>query len=212
VFRIIRTDNPNTRNQNLETGHILQVHEHWILRQTVLRREGSRVSRHEWRIRQLARQRDEISPRESLGKRVVALNACVAEREGFEPSVEILSLRRFSKPLPSATRPPLHITMLWGDQAHIDVRTTRRVEAPTLGGDLTSASGEVTRARAKCGEEWQASAEPLFLPHAWPVRAPNRGLYENHQLSVRQATSTRPFQNPRPSVAGGDIGYIERPG
>ena len=37
---------------------------------------------------------------------------CVAEREGFEPSVEILSLRRFSKPLPSATRPPLHITML----------------------------------------------------------------------------------------------------
>ena len=35
----------------------------------------------------------------------------VAEREGFEPSVEILSLRRFSKPLPSATRPPLHITI-----------------------------------------------------------------------------------------------------
>lgn len=36
--------------------------------------------------------------------------ATVAEREGFEPSVEILSLRRFSKPLPSATRPPLHVT------------------------------------------------------------------------------------------------------
>ena len=35
----------------------------------------------------------------------------MAEREGFEPSVEILSLRRFSKPLPSATRPPLHITI-----------------------------------------------------------------------------------------------------
>ena len=35
----------------------------------------------------------------------------VAEREGFEPSVEILSLRRFSKPLPSATRPPLQITI-----------------------------------------------------------------------------------------------------
>ena len=31
----------------------------------------------------------------------------VAEREGFEPSVEVLPLRRFSKPLPSATRPPL---------------------------------------------------------------------------------------------------------
>lgn len=33
----------------------------------------------------------------------------LAEREGFEPSVEILSLRRFSKPLPSATRPPLRV-------------------------------------------------------------------------------------------------------
>ncbi len=30
----------------------------------------------------------------------------LAEREGFEPSVE-LPLRRFSKPVPSATRPPL---------------------------------------------------------------------------------------------------------
>jgi hypothetical protein len=38
--------------------------------------------------------------------------ATVAEREGFEPSVEILSLRRFSKPLPSATRPPLHVTIV----------------------------------------------------------------------------------------------------
>ncbi len=30
-----------------------------------------------------------------------------AEREGFEPSVEIISLRRFSKPVVSATHPPL---------------------------------------------------------------------------------------------------------
>ncbi len=32
----------------------------------------------------------------------------LAERQGFEPWVEVLPLRRFSKPLPSATRPPLH--------------------------------------------------------------------------------------------------------
>ena len=32
----------------------------------------------------------------------------MAEREGFEPSVEVFPLRRFSKPLPSAARPPLH--------------------------------------------------------------------------------------------------------
>ena len=38
----------------------------------------------------------------------------LAEREGFEPSVEILSLRRFSKPLPSATRPPLQVTIPQG--------------------------------------------------------------------------------------------------
>ena len=37
----------------------------------------------------------------------------VAEREGFEPSVEVLPLRRFSKPLPSATRPPLHGPQLY---------------------------------------------------------------------------------------------------
>ena len=37
----------------------------------------------------------------------------VAEREGFEPSVEVLPLRRFSKPLPSATRPPLHGSQLY---------------------------------------------------------------------------------------------------
>ena len=37
----------------------------------------------------------------------------VAEREGFEPSVEVLPLRRFSKPLPSATRPPLHWSQLY---------------------------------------------------------------------------------------------------
>ena len=36
----------------------------------------------------------------------------VAEREGFEPSVEVLPLRRFSKPLPSAARPPLHISYI----------------------------------------------------------------------------------------------------
>ena len=40
-------------------------------------------------------------------------NLGMAEREGFEPSVEIFSLRRFSKPLPSATRPPLHWSQLY---------------------------------------------------------------------------------------------------
>ena len=34
----------------------------------------------------------------------------VAEREGFEPSVEF-PLRRFSKPVPSASRPPLRVGM-----------------------------------------------------------------------------------------------------
>ena len=41
------------------------------------------------------------SPEAKTGPRTI-----VAEREGFEPSVE-LPLRRFSKPVPSAARPPL---------------------------------------------------------------------------------------------------------
>jgi hypothetical protein len=34
----------------------------------------------------------------------------MAEREGFEPSVGV-NLRRFSKPLPSATQPPLRANL-----------------------------------------------------------------------------------------------------
>ena len=41
----------------------------------------------------------------------VPQNACklliLAEREGFEPSVDFKGLRRFSKPLLSTTQPPL---------------------------------------------------------------------------------------------------------
>src|SRR5207253_5316764 len=46
----------------------------------------------------------------------------VAEREGFEPSVEVLPLRRFSKPLPSATRPPLRPVL----SSHRGVSLVRR--------------------------------------------------------------------------------------
>src|SRR5215207_95400 len=34
---------------------------------------------------------------------------CIAEREGFEPSIGVDPLCRFSKPVPSATRPPLQV-------------------------------------------------------------------------------------------------------
>lgn len=46
----------------------------------------------------------------------VSVSACVlhaekklAERGGFEPPVPVIPVRRFSKPLPSATQPPLRI-------------------------------------------------------------------------------------------------------
>lgn len=55
----------------------------------------------------------------------------MAEREGFEPSVEILSLRRFSKPLPSATRPPLHGTI-----QRVARHPQRR---PSIGREITDA-------------------------------------------------------------------------
>src|SRR4051794_32148523 len=35
--------------------------------------------------------------------------ACVAEREGFEPSIQLWTVYWFSKPAPSASRPPLQI-------------------------------------------------------------------------------------------------------
>ena len=38
---------------------------------------------------------------------LLTLLDCEAERAGFEPAVGVIPLRRFSKPLPSAARPPL---------------------------------------------------------------------------------------------------------
>ena len=78
------------------------------------RSEGLESSRPVWPIRQAASQADKTSLRDSSTQRVFILRDYVAEREGFEPSVEILSLRRFSKPLPSATRPPLRANRLQG--------------------------------------------------------------------------------------------------
>ena len=69
----------------------------------------------------------------------------MAEREGFEPSVEILSLRRFSKPLPSATRPPLHVTMLGLGHIRSYGGQRREVGSPPTRRDLTSGSREGTR-------------------------------------------------------------------
>ena len=42
----------------------------------------------------------------------------MAERGGFEPPVEFLTLRRFSKPLLSTTQPPLRS---WGNCLQCDV-------------------------------------------------------------------------------------------
>src|SRR3989454_3671838 len=40
-----------------------------------------------------------------------ALRAAVAEREGFEPSIQLWAVYWFSKPAPSASRPPLPETL-----------------------------------------------------------------------------------------------------
>ncbi len=40
-------------------------------------------------------------------QKLVASLSNITERAGFEPAVQALPVRRFSKPLPSATRPPL---------------------------------------------------------------------------------------------------------
>ena len=47
-----------------------------------------------------------------LSSWLVFILALLAEREGFEPSVRFTA-RRFSRPVPSTTRPPLHIVLLY---------------------------------------------------------------------------------------------------
>ena len=71
----------------------------------------------------------------------IFIQAIVAEREGFEPSVEILSLRRFSKPLPSATRPPLHVTTV-RDRAASTAEIVARAGHHRRGGILPQLKGE----------------------------------------------------------------------
>ena len=70
----------------------------------------------------------------------------MAEREGFEPSVRIFSLRRFSKPLPSATRPPLH------DQLHRGLsaggQSRQRGYVAHERADITSAGARGTSERS----------------------------------------------------------------
>src|SRR5689334_12470143 len=48
----------------------------------------------------------------------------MAEREGFEPSVQLLTVRRFSKPLLSTTQPPLREGK-WSE--HLKFNTARIV-------------------------------------------------------------------------------------
>ena len=48
-------------------------------------------------------------PRKLLILTVVEVYKRRAERPGFEPGVEFYALRRFSKPLVSATHPPLRV-------------------------------------------------------------------------------------------------------
>ena len=51
----------------------------------------------------------------------------VAERGGFEPPVELLTLRRFSKPLLSTTQPPLR-RILWSCLLIVSQRSYRTAD------------------------------------------------------------------------------------
>ena len=88
----------------------------------------------------------------------------VAEREGFEPSVEILSLRRFSKPLPSATRPPLHVMTLRGVRPYYR-RKVSSDPGSTTRRHLTSAPGKAqVSGKSDRWKDSERSSQALIQP------------------------------------------------
>src|SRR5205085_1506466 len=56
-----------------------------------------------------------------------ALTTMMAEREGFEPSIQLWAVYWFSKPAPSASRPPLHFPDLACDPAGGSAAGKRRL-------------------------------------------------------------------------------------
>src|ERR1700731_665784 len=54
----------------------------------------------------------------------------MAERGGFEPPVELLTLKRFSKPPPSATRPSLRLPRIIPEALHSLLREPNSMRVP----------------------------------------------------------------------------------
>ena len=114
----------------------------------------------------------------------------MAEREGFEPSLRLLTVNRFSKPAPSATRPPLRAAE--GNHA-----TTMRVKKPVGGQQGTTCPRQ---------DEFSASSRfrraPLHRP--WPHR-----VTDPHPSTARPASN--PSQNREvPTAGAGTDQAIER--
>ena len=91
----------------------------------------------------------------------------MAEREGFEPSVEVLPLRRFSKPLPSATRPPLHWSQLYAGfpiicDAGRRMTSKRAVILPQAMWEVQAIHGRGSR--KTLGEDGEGSHVQLLSP------------------------------------------------
>ena len=119
----------------------------------------------------------------------------LAERGGFEPPVRLLTVQRFSKPPPSATRPPLH-AMVFGQSKHhrktggnrvaslaqrLVVRQERKwVQDPhlvwCLRNTLHSAARSFSQERGAPTAHIRNGSVREAQRSAWPKERPPRGL------------------------------------
>src|SRR3954464_4415535 len=94
----------------------------------------------------------------------------VAEREGFEPSIQLWAVYWFSKPAPSASRPPLPTS----DQMLQPAASARRRQSPRLrvstGGSAGGAEASRSTGRGRQGERLRACMPSSCLGSRMPLR------------------------------------------
>ena len=117
----------------------------------------------------------------------------VADGEGFEPPIELLTLCRFSKPVPSATRPSLQ------NLAH-DATCTQTAAGPQLVCAKNGVPGGGRRSRSPCGAERSPRAQTPLTSRPRGRRKERRKLTHQyspcaHRRNVRLLT-VAPSQQP----------------
>src|SRR5262245_50149787 len=107
----------------------------------------------------------------------------MAEREGFEPSIQLLTVYSLSRRAPSATRPSLHSTFLIGGGGRIRTHGTLPRTAVFKTAALNHSATPPERAWAR-GRTSAALVSPVFQ------RADGRGVMRSTPKYGRSASGT----------------------